>query len=187
MIPSIPVITGALHANQWECHCQGDWKHLEAGITQQHISQPYLGRIKHWQMNVYSHGAAAVFVVGICRITQRWWRKRTTGRCISHISNGLHVITDASQGCTSPSLLTYLGTFSHANVHSHQLCLWPQHQTEWAIRDKSGRSIQYQFFCIIMDFSHPLHIFSSPLLFPPPYLSMNSPRQKDKLPSGLLF
>ncbi len=36
-------------------------------------------------MNVCSHGAAALFVIGICRIAQRGWRNRMTGCCISFI------------------------------------------------------------------------------------------------------
>lgn len=45
----------------------------------------FIRGIKHWQMNVCCHRAAAVFVIGICRITQRGWRNRMTGHCIRFI------------------------------------------------------------------------------------------------------
>lgn len=48
-------------------------------------------------------------------------------------------------------------------------------------RVKTGKASNINFFSL------PLHIIFSPVQFPPPYLSTDSPRQKDKLPSGLLF
>ena len=62
--------------------------------------------------------------------------------------------------------LVYRGRFSHANVLSPRLYLWPQHQTEWAITDKAKHPISFFFFflyvCIIKFFSLPLHIIWAP-------------------------
>lgn len=184
MIPCIPVIAWASHANLRERHCEGDWKHLEAR-TCPTAHRFYLCGIKHGQMTVCCHGAVAVFEIGILQISKRGERG---WQYWLYFSIGLYIITHASQGDAAhfPESISPCKCPLCPNcAPDHSIKQNEESQTRW------GRSIKYQIFPIIMFFfsphSLPLHMIRALCCSPPPHLSMNPPRQKDKLPSGLLF
>lgn len=129
----------------------------------------YFCGIKHWQMSVCCHRAAAVFVIRICSITQRGWRNRMTRCCISFIFqwalcnykcvSGMHL-----SKCThsSENILTCNCPLSPIFASDHNFKRNEVSETRW------GRSIKHQICRIIMIFSLPLHMIPGPLLFTSP-------------------
>lgn len=139
-------------------------------------------------MNVCSHGPAAVFVIGIYRTAQWGWRNRTTWCCISFIFQWAL----CNHRCLSGAYFSHFAQLS-GNIFT---CVCPLSSTATSNgmgyhRQELGETSNIEFFFRIIKFFSPAFCisFRKPSAFPlpPQYLSVNSPRQKDKLPSGLLF
>lgn len=137
LIRSFPVITGVLYANKWKCHIPGAWKHLDACILSQSVV--FMGN------KTLTDGC----------LKQSLWqgfagKKKSGGRLhtavLAVFSLVLHAIPNASQNCACLTLPTFQWGLSHANVHFSQLCFWPKHQTESAIRHKMGEASSNHIF-----------------------------------------
>lgn len=187
MIPSSPVISGVLHANSLgsvtAMETENTWR---ASTIQRRVTHSCLSGIERWQTSVCGCRAAAVFVIGIYRAAQRW--SKMTGRCISCFKQA-----SCNYRCFSGMHFSHF-TLNILTCKCPLFPIVPLTTTSNGMSDQrlDGRrrpvSIFFFFSRIITFFSLPLHIISkTSCVSLPPHLSADSARQKDKLPSGLLF